>query len=131
MQDSIVRLTQAVAAVAPITGIGRDSKGNPFPLFVDKATDEDRKAAQAALDSFDDSDEAQAAWEKEQAAAAAAEIFNKTNDPLIALVTSLHKQVAELQGVVNDLVGGKTAAAVQVGTLEDLKADARLLLNGA
>lgn len=59
------RLTVSIQAVCPIDGV----RGSPGAIHIDfttDATDEQRIAAQAVVDGFDWSDEAQAAWELAQ-----------------------------------------------------------------
>lgn len=64
--DAIQRLHETIASVAPIRGVSVSSGNSVFINFDDAATQEQRTAAQYALDEFDWSAEAQAAWEREK-----------------------------------------------------------------
>lgn len=59
----LARLTDAVSAVCPISGV--DEHGEFYPERT--ATDAQKLAARAAIDAFDDSDAAQVAWEEDKA----------------------------------------------------------------
>lgn len=62
--DVLARLTESVLAVCPIYGVQRT---DPVTVdFATEATQEQRSAAQAVVDAFDWSSQAQAAWELEK-----------------------------------------------------------------
>lgn len=70
----LLRLHAAIAAVCPITGVSDGTPGDSATVRVDYdpgATTEQRAAAQAVVDGFDWSTEAQLAWERSRAVAQA------------------------------------------------------------
>lgn len=64
--DAIQRLHETIAAVAPIRGVSVGADDSISINFDDAATTEQREAAQNALNAFDSSPQAQAAWELEK-----------------------------------------------------------------
>lgn len=69
ISDSTQRLTSTILAVCPIAGVSGTNTKDSSKIRIDFdpiATDQQKDAAQAVLQSFDWSDAAQAAWEKDQ-----------------------------------------------------------------
>lgn len=65
----LARLHQVVSAVCPIEGVSVGQYANRSTWSFDPlpgATSQQRTSAQAVIDAFDDSAEAQAAWEEDQ-----------------------------------------------------------------
>lgn len=62
----IARLDSQIRAVCPIDGVARLRDGTVRIDFRPEATDQQRAAAQAVVDSFDWSQAAQDAWEEDQ-----------------------------------------------------------------
>lgn len=77
-RDTTERLTQAVSAFAPVVGVSIADRaaGDARIDFAPEATDDQRAAAQAALDAFDWSDEALAAWRTARQVQAGIALYN-------------------------------------------------------
>lgn len=91
------RLTEAIAAVAPVVGVSGtvDTRID----YAAEATAEQRAAAEAALAAFDWSDTAQAAWERQKRRDAAVALLNSSDPTMVAvraLATVVKRRVAAL-----------------------------------
>ncbi len=91
------RLTEAIAAVAPVVGVS-GTVGTRID-YAAEATAEQRAAAEAALAAFDWSDAAQAAWERGKRREAAVSLLNSSDPTMVAvraLATVVKRRVAAL-----------------------------------
>lgn len=79
----IQRLHQLITAVCPIIGVRIGNRADRSTWTFDAtptATQAERDAAQAVIDSFDDSPQAQAAWESQQSRQSAVAAIDARSD---------------------------------------------------
>ena len=99
------RLDAAIRAVCPIVGVS--GSANTTIVFSPEATEEQRAAAAEALDRFDWSDAAQAAWEAQQRRAAVLDLLTTSNDPLVVGIRALGMLIMGRVGPAVAALGGQ------------------------
>lgn len=119
--DYAARLTEAIAAVCPITGVratGAAVSDAFFPL--PSATPSQLAAAQAVIDTFDRSDSAQTAWENLQQRSAADALLSDPQATLKALRAALLGLVDQIN-ILRERDNDRAADVAAATSLADLK----------
>ena len=116
---TIVRLTEAIAAVCPIHGV----VGTVTPLidYRDEATTEQRTAAQAALAAFDWSQAAHDAWLLAKQRSAAVAALNASRDEAIMAARAVTLAALDEVNALRSWIAAFKAAVAASSSLADMK----------
>lgn len=124
----LTRLHETIAAVCPIDGVSGGTQGNVTIQYAAGATAPQRAAADAALASFDWSDNAQTAWDNLKDRATAQELIDSVTSEAKALRAVVSLLVDELNTLRQWITDFKTATA-GAGTLAQFKTAVAALPN--
>ncbi len=127
------RLTEAIAAVAPVVGVS-GTVGTRID-YAAEATAEQRAAAEAALAAFDWSDAAQAAWGRQKRREAAVSLINSPDPAMVvvrALATVVRRRVsALLVGLKKTPLTAEQLESMLVDVITDGEVDDGIPANGS